>query len=67
MSPARAVNPPDEYLRDTAERVPYEIGYSLLRTDQQPLAAAKQELDLSPATAASRWVTKWEGLTHRLP
>jgi hypothetical protein len=61
------VNPPDEYLRDTAERVPYEIGYSLLRTDQQPLAAAKQELDLSPATGASRWVTKWEGLTHRLP
>jgi hypothetical protein len=61
------VNPPDEYLRDTAERVPYEIGYSLLRTDEEPLAAAKQELDSSPATGASRWVTKWEGLTHRLP
>lgn len=61
------VNPPDAYLRDTAERVPYEIGYALLRSAEQPLVAAKQELDLSPATGASRWVTKWEGLTHRLP
>jgi hypothetical protein len=52
------VNPPDAYLRDTAERVPYEIGYALLQTDQKPLAAAKQELDLSSATGASRWVTK---------
>lgn len=61
------VNPPDAYLRDTAERVPYEIGYALLRTAEQPLLAAKQELDLSPATGASRWVTKWEGLTHHQP
>lgn len=61
------VNPPDGYLRDTAERVPYEIGYALLRTAQEPLLQAKQELELSPATGASRWVTKWEGLTHRLP
>jgi hypothetical protein len=59
------VNPPDGYLRDTAERVPYEIGYSLLSTPQQPLPLAKQEIDSSPATGASRWVTKWEGLTHR--
>lgn len=61
------VNPPDAYLRDTAERVPYEIGYALLSTAQQPLPTAKQELDQSRPTVASRWVTKWEGLTHRLP
>ncbi|MDF3071295.1 MAG: hypothetical protein K0R38_6896 [Polyangiaceae bacterium] len=60
------VNPPDGYLRDVAERVPYEIAYSLLRTADKPLPKAEQELDMAPATGASRWVTKWEALTHRL-
>lgn len=58
------VNPPDDYLRDTAERVPYEIGYALLNTAEKPLLNAKQEIDLAPLTGASRWVTKWEGLTY---
>lgn len=60
------VTPPDSYLRDTAERAPYEIAYALLSTAQQPLPKAQQELTLAPPTVASRWVTKWEGLTHRL-
>jgi hypothetical protein len=60
------VNPPDGYLRDVAERVPYEIGYALLRTPLNPLPNAARELELAAPTGASRWVTPWEGLTHRL-
>lgn len=58
------VSPPDGYLRDVAQRVPYEIGYALLSTAETPLPKARQELDMAAATGASRWVTKWEGLTH---
>lgn len=59
------VTPPSGLLRDIAVRVPYDIGYTLLRTAQRRLDRAKKDIEKSQSTNASRWVTKWETLTHR--
>lgn len=59
------VTPPSTYLRDTAERVPFEIAFDLLYTAQRPLDREREDIQLSAPRGASRWVTKWETLTHR--
>ncbi len=54
----------DTFLRTTSTRIPFEIGYKLLASPSRPLLRAKEDIDLGVPTKGSRWVTKWEALTH---
>ncbi len=59
-------NPPD-YLRNTAAYAGYPIAYKILSSSSQPLKAAKDHIEKDGPITASKWVTKWETLTHYKP
>jgi hypothetical protein len=45
----------------------YPIAYKILRSASNPLTVNKEHIELLDPVTASKWVTKWETLTHHVP
>lgn len=51
-------------LLNEAQPIPYELAYLALATADKPLSKTLAAILAEPSTTATRWVRKWETLTH---